>query len=172
MPVPHDSLLPTTWRQEDFSCAYVFALAAAAGVAWDIPRRDVNSCDVRFYARDSTDEDAPQLNVQLKSTFDGLTESTQHPGDWRFQLKALNHRELRVARTHPPRILVVVRCPADFADWVTASPTELLIKGEAWWTSLKGDPPLPDGQASKVVSLPRARRFDTSALVANMCSCP
>lgn len=172
MPVSDDSLLPKTWRQEDFSCAYVLALAAAAGVAWDIPRRDVNSCDVRFYARDNADEDAPQLNVQLKCTFNGLRESNEQPDDWRFQLKAINHRELSVVRTHPPRILVVVRCPDDFADWVAVSPTELLIKAEAWWVSLRGEAVLPDGQSSKVVSIPRAQRFDVSALVANMRSCP
>ncbi len=79
MPVSADSLLPPTWRQEDFSYVYALAIAAAAGVAWDVPRRDVNSCDVRFYARDDGLEDGPQLFAQLKCTSNGLTTSGDYP---------------------------------------------------------------------------------------------
>jgi hypothetical protein len=172
MPVSADSLLPPTWRQEDFSVAYALAIASAAGVSWDIPRRDVNSCDVRFYARDDEFEDGPQLFAQLKCTADALMTSSDHPGAWRFQLKASNYTQLTVARTHPPRILVVVRCPGDFADWVTVSPQELLIRAESWWVSLKGEPALPVGQESKTVSIPQYQNFDTTALLANMRSCP
>jgi hypothetical protein len=172
MPVSAESLLPPTWRQEDFSYAYVLALAAAAGVAWDIPRRDVNSCDVRFYARDDNLEDGPQLFAQLKCTADGLGTSGAYPGDWRFSLKASNYRQLRVARTHPPRILVVVKCPDDCADWVAVSPQELLIRAEAWWVSLQAEDELPADQDSKTVSIPMDQRFDTTSLLANMRSCP
>jgi hypothetical protein len=172
MPVSAESLLPPTWRQEDFSVAYVLALASAAGVAWDIPHRDVNSCDVRFYARDDENEDGPQLFVQLKCTADGLTTSGDYPDAWRYQLKASNYKQLSVAKTHPPRLLVVVRCPHEFSDWVAVSPTELLMRAEAWWVSLRGSDPLPDGQGSKTVSIPQGQVFDTTALLANMCSCP
>lgn len=172
MPVSTDSLLPPTWRQEDLSYVYATAIAAAAGVAWDIPRRDMNSGDVRFYARDDQVEDGPQLLAQLKCTADGLTEITADPDVWRFGLKESNYRQLRVEKTHPPRILVVVRCPADFADWVSVSPQELLVRAEAWWVSLKGSPELPEGQQSTTVSIPKSQVFDASSLLENMCSCP
>jgi len=172
MPVSADSLLPPTWRQEDFSYVYAAAIAAAAGVSWDIPRRDVNSCDVRFYARDDAAEDGPQLFAQLKCTMGGLTTTQDSPADWRFSLKESNYRQLRIEKTHPPRILVVVRCPENFDDWVVVSSEDLLIKAEAWWVSLKGSAEMPDGQDSISVSIPKAQTFDVSALIANMCSCP
>ncbi|MDQ6807409.1 MAG: hypothetical protein M3065_21210 [Actinomycetota bacterium] len=52
------------------------------------------------------------------------------------------------------------------------SPTELVLSAEAWWVGLQGQPALADGQQSITVSIPHAQRFDTSALVANMRSCP
>ena len=173
MPVSADSLLPISWRKEDLSRAYVFALGVAAGVAWEIPSRDVNACDARFYARDDDDEDGPQLAVQLKCTESGLRRSRKHPGSWRFSLEADDYNRLRRERAHPPRILVVVKCPPAPAHWLsTASPTEIVMYAQAWWVSLKGEPGLPDGQASVTVTLPEHQRFDVSALVANMRSCP
>lgn len=172
MPVSADSLLPPTWRQEDFSIAYACAVAAACGVAWDIPRRDMNSCDVRFYARDDEHDDGPQLNAQLKCTASGLTTSQEHPGTWRFQLKASNFNHLRKTPTHPPRILVVVRCPINVDDWVRISDEELLMSAEAWWVNLSGQDALSQDQETVTVSIPTAQRFDPAALSANMCSCP
>lgn len=172
MPVSDASLLPLEWRKEDFSLAYTTAIAVSAGVAWTEPRRDINSCDIVFEARDDAETDAPAVRVQLKCTEDGLSTSGEHPDAWRFVLKAKNYSELRLAPTHPPRILVVVRCPAEPADWVTLSPGELVLSAEAWWVSLRDRPALPAQQQTVTVSIPKAQRFDTSALVANMCSCP
>jgi hypothetical protein len=172
MPVSKESLLPPTWRQEDLSLVYATAIATAAGVSWDIPRRDVNSCDVRFYARDDEAEDGPQLFVQLKCTADGLRETQGDPSSWRFSLKESNYRQLSVPRTHPPRILVVVKCPQDFAQWVEVSPEELLVRSQAWWVSLRGAPAFPADQDSTTISIPKSQVFDASALTANMCSCP
>lgn len=172
MSIPEKALLPSTWRKEDFSYAYAFAIAAASGVAWDIPRRDVNSCDVRFYGRDSEATDAPQLFAQLKCTADGLRTNQKHQDHWRFSLEASDYKHLRVVKTHPPRILVVVRCPNDTAEWVKVSPLELLLRAEAWWVDLAGEDELPDGQDSITVSIPQSKRFDPTALLTNMRSCP
>jgi hypothetical protein len=172
MPVSTESLLPPTWRQEDFSYVYATAIAAAAGVSWDIPRRDVNSCDVRFYARDDEHEDGPQLFAQLKCTVSGLTSIAAEPDVWRFSLKESNYRQLRIAKTHPPRVLIVVKCPADLSDWVDVTAQQLIVRAEAWWVSLNGEPELPSGQQSTTVSIPRGQVFDVSALLANMRSCP
>lgn len=172
MPVSDAALLPLEWRKEDFSLAYTTAIAASAGVTWTQPRRDINSCDVRFEARDDDETDAPAVSVQLKCTEDGLSTAAEHPESWRFVLKAKNYRELRLAPAHPPRLLLVVRCPAAPDDWVRLTPTELVVRAEAWWASLSGQAALTEGQQSITVSIPRSQRFDTSALIASMRSCP
>jgi len=173
VPVSAESALPITWRKEDFSLAYVFALGVAAGVAWTVRSRDINSCDALFFARDDEHEDGPQLSVQLKCTESGLNTSKAHSGQWRFVLPSQNYDHLRKARTHPPRILVVVKCPPVPAHWIsTAAATELVMFAEAWWVRLVGADPLADGQKSTTISIPQAQRFDTAALLANMCSCP
>ncbi|MDQ3669126.1 MAG: DUF4365 domain-containing protein [Actinomycetota bacterium] len=172
MPVSDAALLPLAWRKEDFSLAYVMAIAVSAGVTWTELRRDINSCDVLFEGRDDDQTDGPAVRVQLKCTESGLTTSPAHPEAWRFVLKGKNYRELRIVPAHPPRLLVVVRCPGDPGDWVRLSPTELVLSAEAWWVDLQGEPALANGEQSITVSIPQAQRFDTSALLANMCSCP
>jgi hypothetical protein len=124
VPVSEAALLPLEWRKEDFSVAYANAIAVSAGVTWTELRRDINSRDIKFEALDDAETDAPALHVQLKCTEAALSTSTEHPNAWRFVLKAKNYDDLRIARTHPPRILVVVRCPANPTDWVTVATTE------------------------------------------------
>lgn len=169
MSVAPEALLPLAWRKEDFSRAYAIALASAAGVAWDIPARDINAADLRYYARDTPTASEPQLAVQLKCTEAGLRTAASHPGAWRFSVDVATYDALRHSRAFPPRLLVVVKCPAHPTHWLShADPTHLQLYGLAWWVSLRGAGELPAGQDSVTVSVPMAQRFDAAAVLENM----
>lgn len=77
--------LPSTHHQEEFSLAYLYAIVAAAGYAFNVPHRDVNSIDVTITQKD-TKTFRPEigcLNVQLKCTY---SETPGTDGFLRFDL--------------------------------------------------------------------------------------
>ncbi|HEY2282589.1 MAG TPA: DUF4365 domain-containing protein [Solirubrobacteraceae bacterium] len=167
-----DGHLPIAWCKEDLSVAYAHAIATAIGVTCDTPKRDINGWDAVFRARDTDLADAAQLAVQLKCTASRLTRVADG-SELSFHLDRSDYDHLRVVRTHPPRLLVVVEVlhPSP-SDWIDVSEQELLMRASAWYVDLVGQPALPDGQASTAVRIPLGQRFDPAALRANMRSCP
>jgi hypothetical protein len=69
--------------------------------------------------------------------------------------------------------LVVVEVPHPCPNrWVEVFDEKLLVNACAWYTTLQGNAPLEDGQATTTVRIPVTQRFDPAALRANMRSCP
>jgi hypothetical protein len=152
--------------------AYAHAVAVAIGVSCDTPKRDLNGWDVHFRATDTEHADAEQLAVQLKCTVNRLTR-VAGGRELSFPIPADDYNQLRKAKTHPPRILVVVEVPHPSPTrWVELSRQELLLKASAWYAILAGHPPLPAGQETKTIRIPVHQRFTPAALRANMRSCP
>lgn len=148
-------------QKEQFSIAYVRAVAAVAGVK--VLRTDVDddSIDIGLERAGGC---APKLDLQLKCTADPLPAN----GDISFPLKLKNYDDLRRS-TVAPRWLVTLFVPADCADWLTVAtpPTEVLLRRCAWWTSLNGLPDV-DNTASVTVQLPRGNVFTPDALKAKL----
>jgi hypothetical protein len=148
-------------QKEQFSVAYVRAVAAVAGVK--ILRTDVDddSIDIGLERAGGC---SPKLDVQLKCTADPLPEGC----DTSFVLKLKNYDDLRRS-TLVPRWLVVMYVPTTAADWLTfaAPPKEVLLRHCGWWTSLAGAADVVNTD-SVTVYVPYANVFTPAALKAKL----
>lgn len=155
---PMTRMDPNT-QKEQFSVAYVRAVAAVAGVKVLRAEVDDDSIDIGLERAGGC---APKLDLQLKCTASPLSAD----GDISFPLKIKNYDDLR-RPTMAPRWLVALFVPADCADWlaVATPPTEVLLKRCAWWTSLADEPDV-DNTESVTVYLARENVFTPTALTA------
>ncbi len=130
-------------QQEEFSIAYVHAIAATAGFGVEYTRVDIDSVDlvIKQYG-DSQLESYPfydVLNVQLKCTSQQQFFKNDHIA---YPLKIKNYNDLR-RQTANPYILIVVHVPEDSQDWLRHSEKELVLRYCAYWVSLKDKPAVP-----------------------------
>lgn len=147
-------------QKEQFSIAYVRAVAAVAGVK--VLRSDVDDDSIDMCLERSGCF-APKLDLQLKCTAAPLPSV----GDISCVLKLKNYEDLRRQPVVVPRWLVVLFVPEDIAKWLTLvnPPTEVLLRHCAWWLSLAGLPEV-DNEASVTVRLPHRNLFTPEALKA------
>lgn len=139
-------------RKEHFSYAYVRAVCAAAGLAVDKPEADIDSRDLRIYARG-----AAVLYAQVKCT-ENLDIRTDEVS---FPLGISDYNHLR-ADTAAPTILIVVHVPQEYGDWVVQSENELALRRCGYWMSLRGFPP-SENTDSVTVRIPRGQMFSVAA---------
>jgi len=135
--VPNPIDTRQSWRMEQFSQAYVKAVAAAAGctVSWD-------NCDI--YGTDGTlsmqgGDERPRmakLDFQLKATSQKLRTN----GIVRFPLKRHNYDELITMNLIVPRVLILVLVPHDIDQWANYGEDRLLLRHCGYWVSLRGRP--------------------------------
>ena len=143
-------------QKEQFSQAYVRAVAAVAGFAVAKPEVDDDSVDLSIKSR--LHAVRPQLDVQLKCT------ETLDLADniMAFALKQKNYVDLS-ADVLVPRILVVLRVPAGLTDWLHQDEDQLLMRRCGYWVSLAGAP-MTNNETSTTIQIPRSNRFTADAL--------
>lgn len=142
-------------QKEQFSLAYIRAVAAHAGYQVARPESDMDSIDGMLIAEYET---RPQVNFQAKSTSHDLIRGE----GLSYELPLKNYNDLRI-QTMVPRILIVVLMPASTADWLTHSEQELILRKCGYWISLANYPETSN-RKSVTVSIPRANLFDTAGL--------
>src|SRR5207249_10535567 len=121
-------------QKEQFSRAYVRAVAAAAAVNVYQPEVDDDSVDIGFCTRMVQDRvQRPRLEVQLKCT----AAADEADDVYRFPLKVKNYNELR-GDDIVPRVLILVTVPADVAAWLTVTAAQMVLRKSALWGSLSG----------------------------------
>ena len=147
--------------QAQFSVAYVQAVASVAGFY-------VQGADRGF------DKDGIDLTVLQRGAL-GLTTSTRldlqiksYSGDaqgdpWPFDLPVKSYTGLIATEYQVPRILVVVRVPAEVGDWLAHGEEQLVLRRCGYWRSLRGAPPTENASTVRV-QIPRANLFDPPAL--------
>jgi hypothetical protein len=141
-------------QKEQFSNAYLRAVAAVAGYNVYRPEVDDDSIDWGIAARGGGGTvRSPKVELQLKCT--GRAEVLKD-GHLAFSLKKKNYDELRYTDYQTPRILVVVLVPAQVTDWLKHSEESLVLHHCGYWVSLRGHPADP---ASLTVQLPRVNVF-------------
>jgi Domain of unknown function (DUF4365) len=147
-------------KKQEFSKAYVKAVAAACGYATQEPSVDDDSVDLGLAARGGGGTvRSPRLDLQLKCTAKDLVgENTVD-----FPLPIKNYDELRAVNFMVPRILVVVVIPNEVALWVEHSEQELLLRHCGYWFSLRGLPPTQN-EYTVTINLPRTQVFDLAAV--------
>ncbi len=155
-----------TAQKEQFSLAFVHAIASVAGFKLKTCTVDDDSIDVDIAGNrgfGGTTFRAPHVGVQAKctETDDGTGE------DFPFTLSIKNYDDLRDELVHYPRILVVHCVPVALDEWLHEAPEHSAIRRIAYWMSLRGLPPAP-GQESKTVRIRRSNRFNVESLKAIM----
>ena len=147
-------------QKEQFSRAYVLAVAAVAGYATYTPSVDDDSIDLGIARRGGGGTvRSPRLEMQLKCTaaFTGPSPIL------RFPLSRKNHDDLRDIQLLVPRILTVVLVPDDPGDWLAQSDQEMAMRRCGYWLSVRGMPDT-DNAISVTVEIPRAQRFSVDSL--------
>ncbi len=153
-------------QKEQFSIAYIHAVAAVAGLKLDRCSVDDDSIDVLI---SRAGQRSPRLDLQLKCSSD----IELKPDDFSFRIKLKNYDDLR-RKTMVPRILAILHVPALIDQWFAETPDHLLLRHRAYWRSLLGEveikPAKPeDWQEKKItVRLPRVNLLNPASLIAMM----
>jgi Domain of unknown function (DUF4365) len=151
-------------RKEQFSIAYLHAVASVAGYRTLQPNVDDDSIDWCLKARGRYGRRrSPQVDLQLKCT----ERLVGRNGSFAFPLPEKNYNDLRGEDVHVPRILVVVFVPDAIDLWLEQSEERLLMKHCAYWVSLRNAPDTTNS-TSVTVQLPRTNLFTVDALKAMM----
>lgn len=150
-------------QKEQFSNAYLEALAAAAGYALAKPGVDEDSIDWTLSGRGGSVYRSFKLDVQLKCT----STQIQASNGLHFPLSRKNYDDLRAINVTAPRILIVVLVPEDTAQWVDQTAESLLMHGRGYWVSLRGEPE-SGNLATVTVLLPESQVTTRESLVGIM----
>ena len=124
--------------KEDFSFAYVRAVAAAADCHVTKRERDFPygidgtvfqyNCNGQFPTRG--------LDFQLKATH----QPKLHSDKFSFELEVSNYESLRTAGPDDPAVLIVVIVPEDVKEWALHSEENLSVRRCGYWRDLRGLP--------------------------------
>jgi hypothetical protein len=151
--------------QAQFSIAYVQAVASVAGFFVQHADRgfDRDGIDVTVLRRGALGvTTSTRLDLQIKSY------SGDAQGDpWPYDLEVKSYGDLRRTDYQVPRLLVVVRVPADAAEWISHGEEQLVLRRCAYWLSLRGAAPTVNASTIRV-QIPRAHVFDAIALTSLM----
>lgn len=145
-------------HKEQFSRAYVRAIAAASGYSVYEPNVDHESVDIGISSGALGLFRSPRLELQVK-----CSASVISGNKIAFELKRKNYDDLRHTNLLVPRILVVVIVPDDIAEWTEHTEEGLILRRCGYWVSLFGLPEV-DNKRSVTVYLPRQQRFDSLKL--------
>ena len=146
-------------QKEQFSNAYIQAVASVAGYSLYRPDVDDDSVDLGIAARGGTGPIlSPRLELQLKCTSREILDSASV----KYPLNLKNYNDLRI-NTLVPRILVVVLVPDNLNEWLQQSEQELCMRYCGYWVSLRGQPETRNTTAV-TVELPRLNQFTVEAL--------
>jgi hypothetical protein len=153
-----------TQRKEQFSVAYVKAVAAVAGFRLSKTDVDDDSLDWTLAARGLIGKiRSPKIDFQLKC----CGRDVVHATNIHYQLKKKNYDELRHPDYHTPRLLVVVLTPAAINDWLLHDEERLALQHCGYWASLRGYPEIGQ-QGSRIIQIPRAQQFSVTGVVSLM----
>jgi hypothetical protein len=147
-------------QKEQFSFAYVRAVAATAQIVVSEPSVDDDSVDLSFQQKGGNGQvRSPRLEAQVKCT----EIADVHPDHIAYPLKLKNYEELRPTNLLVPRILIVVTVPDNLVEWLNHSEDELAVRRCGYWVSLRGNPTTTN-TTNVTVHLPRASQFTVAGL--------
>jgi hypothetical protein len=146
-------------QKEQFSIAYIAAVAAAAGINRYGHEVDEDSIDMGFSVKSIAGvAQPPRLEAQLKC----VTQLASDDRAFRYPLKVKNYNEL-VGKHAVPRILIVVLIPSAVSDWLTQDQESLVLRRCGYWVSLR-DLPASENLSAVTVEIPRDQVFSVDAL--------
>jgi hypothetical protein len=147
-------------QKEQFSNAYIRAVAATSGFECYKPTPDVDSVDWGIAATGGKGtRRSPRIELQLKCTARDIKDD--HVLNYPLPIK--NYDDLRIENYMVPRILVVVLVPKNLADWLHHSEKELAMRHCGYWVSLRGMN-MTTNQETVTVHVPRRQQFTVDSL--------
>ena len=150
-------------QKEEFSIAYVHAVAALADCSVTRTVIDINGYDLTISATNENNlPRLPRIDVQLKCSARDLRRETS----LNFALDVPTYRKL-TSETLVPRVLVVLVVPPDLEHWITQTEEEMTLKHGAYWVSLYGQGDT-ENEGTVTVHLPREQLFTPLALTGIM----
>ena len=141
--------------QEQFSFAYITAVASAAKVQVELRRLDDDGIDGELISDQGTE---PRIDFQAKSTFQAI----EHANHISYPLKVENYA-LLIRRTSAPRILIVTIVPSTRDQWLHQNTNRLLTRRCAYWEILKGRQPTANRQTI-TIDIPKSQTFSPENL--------
>lgn len=150
--------------KERLSVAYVTAVAAGAGC--QVAKLDIDKTSIDAIVRPISGAKS-QVNLQLKASSANLVVGDQ----LKIALPIKNYDDLRDPSGIIPHYLVVLELPQEPERWLHISPSELAIRGLAYYGSLFGLPAVSN-TTLRVVTMPQSQRFDVSVLKRMILSSP
>ena len=142
-------------QMEQFSLAYIRAVAANAGCQVTRPEVDTDSVDgvlMTDFGR------RPRIDFQAKSTSQNILSGN----NLHFPLPIKNYEELR-ADTRTPRILIVLLMPQQTDEWTNQTHQELCLRRCAYWLCLEGRDATRN-TSSINIEIPTSNMFNTVQL--------
>jgi len=152
--------MPFKRQQEQFSLAFIHAIASAAGFGIEEVRIDIDSVDltIRQYGYDGIYPLCDSLRVQLKSTYANKPKNNVIS----FPLDIKNYNDLR-QKTLVPRILMVVYTPEEAEKWLYQTEDSLVLYHSAYWIKIQGMSP-KDNKRKVTVSIPLKQKVTVNEL--------
>ena len=150
-------------QKQQFSYAYLHAVAARAGFTVDRPSTDYESIDAIVGTAGEINgrtlfRSSPKIGVQLKATAADCRKA-DHVA---FELEMKNYNDLR-RPTLVPQLLVVLLLPANQIDWISLTEEQLIARRCAYWISLSGLPALPN-KSTTTLHIPRLNQLTIEAM--------
>jgi hypothetical protein len=152
-------------QREEFSKAYVAAVAARAGCKLGSWSQDSGCLDVTVGTASAFGGGlaAPKLDLQLKASAKHRPVSEGLLG-WSLKRP---HFDILRRRTQVPHILVALVLPEHEDEWMVQSEHELSIRRCAYWVHLLGEPPIAaDTGKSTTIRIPESQVFSPITLLA------
>lgn len=151
-------------QKEQFSKAYIQAVAACAGYSWSVPSVDDDSIDMCLHQTGGRGTiRSPKLDLQIKC----VGRESPNSNIFSYPIKLKNYNDLRDESVMVPRILVVVVVPDLLPEWLAHSETELSLRRCGYWLSLRGMTP-SSNETGQTIHMSRQQQFNITALQAIM----
>ncbi|ADE14120.1 conserved hypothetical protein [Nitrosococcus halophilus Nc 4] len=148
-------------QKEQFSVAYIKAIAAQAGLNNAHPSVDDDSIDLELIGKDFKGIlRNPKIELQLKCTSRDLLNGNVI----KFPLSLKNYNDLRGDNVLCPRYLAVLVIPENVQDWVEYKDEELILRNSCYWVSIRNHPKTYN-KTKVTVDIPLKQRLTKETLV-------
>lgn len=125
-------------QKEQFSYAYLQAIAAQAGLNYSKDAVDDDSIDIRLSGKGFSGGliRNPTIEVQLKCTSQDVIKDNVI----KYPLKLKNYNDLRGVDVAAPRYLMVLVVPDNIGNWTHHLDNAMVLFNNCYWASLRFEP--------------------------------
>jgi hypothetical protein len=152
----------TSIEKEQFSRAYIGAIASRLGINSAKPDVDDDSVDLTLIGKGYENHffQNPNIDIQLKCTANGNI----HEGVLRFSLKKKNYNDLRIINCCHPRYLFILLVPRNIDEWLTLDSDHMILRNMCYYISLKGYP-VSENRNTVSIAIPIENRITCSTMM-------